>query len=466
MPAMRRTATILVGAFLVVLTQGAFFASAAPSDKATNVARDAGVRVQASSENTAAGQTAAKVIDGSTSRSSNEWATDGGRTGHWLQLTWPSPVSLRQIVLFDRTNSDDQVTAGTLVFSDGSSVAVPRLDNSGAATTISFSARTVTSVRLTITSVSRSTRNIGLAEVQAWGTVASKATPTATPTPTATATPKPTATATPKPTATPTTTATPKPTATPTTTATPKPTATPSPSTPTSGWWVPKQGASFQIQYTGTLDLSLPVDVYNLDWESATATQVKSLKARGVRVICYVNAGAYENWRSDRGRFPQAVLGNELDGWDGENWLDINRTDVLLPLMAARMDVCASKGFDAVDPDNTDGYQEDTGFQISASAQVAYQKALAQAAHQRGLGIGLKNNVEQLSQLGSVVDFAVNESCAEYNECRQYQSFLTSGKAVFNIEYAGTLSQLCAKRPAGMTTILKDENLSAKRSSC
>lgn len=229
---------------------------------------------------------------------------------------------------------------------------------------------------------------------------------------------------------------------------------------------MPKQGSSFQIQYTGTLDLSLPVDVYNLDWESTTAAQVKSLKARGVRVMCYINAGAYENWRSDRNQFPQAVLGSPLDGWDGENWLNINRTDVLVPIMAARMDVCAAKGFDAVDPDNTDGYQQDTGFQISAAAQITYQKALAQAAHQRGLGIGLKNNVEQLSQLGSVVDFAVNEQCAEYNECNRYQSFLASGKAVFTIEYAGALTQLCAKRPAGMTVVLKDWSLSAKRSAC
>lgn len=110
--------------------------------------------------------------------------------------------------------------------------------------------------------------------------------------------------------------------------------------------WVPEQGSSFQIQYSGRLDLSLPVDVYLLDGgEDTTAAQVAQLKARGVRTVCYINAGAYENWRSDKSKFPpRSVIGKPLDGWDGENWLDVNRIDVLLPIMSARMDVCARRG--------------------------------------------------------------------------------------------------------------------------
>jgi len=46
---------------------------------------------------------------------------------------------------------------------------VTSLTNNGTATTFTFTARTVTSVQLNITSVSTATQNVGLAEFEAWG---------------------------------------------------------------------------------------------------------------------------------------------------------------------------------------------------------------------------------------------------------------------------------------------------------
>ena len=141
----------------------------------TNVARS-GATATASSENTSGSQTAAKaidgVIDGFPNDSTKEWATSGGKAGSWIQLTWPAggAVTTSQVILYDRPNSNDQVTGGTLTFSDGTTVAVPALDNAGAATMVTFPARTVTSVKFTITSVSSSTQNVGLAEFEVWGT--------------------------------------------------------------------------------------------------------------------------------------------------------------------------------------------------------------------------------------------------------------------------------------------------------
>ena len=71
-------------------------------------------------------------------------------------------------VLYDRPNPDDQVTGGQLKFSDGSTVTVPSLDNGGAGVTVTFTARTVTSLRFTATTVSSTTTNVGLSELQAW----------------------------------------------------------------------------------------------------------------------------------------------------------------------------------------------------------------------------------------------------------------------------------------------------------
>ena len=78
-------------------------------------------------------------------------------------------MTIDQIVLYDRPNLNDQVTAGTLTFSDGSSLATGTLANDGSATPLTFSARTVTSVTLTVTAVSATTQNVGLAEMQVYG---------------------------------------------------------------------------------------------------------------------------------------------------------------------------------------------------------------------------------------------------------------------------------------------------------
>jgi hypothetical protein len=61
---------------------------------------------------------------------------------------------------------------------------------------------------------------------------------------------------------------------------------------------------------------------------------------------------------------------------------------------------------------------------------------MASVAAQYGLAIGLKNSMGILPQVQDVIQFAVNEQCASYGECGQYNSFLASGKPVFHIEYS------------------------------
>ena len=123
-------------------------------------------------QNTSTGQTAAKVIDGVIGGypgdSTVEWATVGGGAGSWLELTWSSPQTFDTIVLYDRPNLNDQITGGNITFSDGSQVTVGTLPNGGAGSAITFTAKTVTSLQLNITSVSSSTSNVGLAEIQVY----------------------------------------------------------------------------------------------------------------------------------------------------------------------------------------------------------------------------------------------------------------------------------------------------------
>ena len=130
--------------------------------------------ITSSSQNTASNQQATKATDGNVSGSpvdaTQEWATAGGKAGSWINFTWPTPHTLATVVLYDRPNPNDQVNGGTLLFSDGTSVAVGALPNDGSALVVNFPARRVTSLRFTATSVSSTTANVGLAELQAYTT--------------------------------------------------------------------------------------------------------------------------------------------------------------------------------------------------------------------------------------------------------------------------------------------------------
>ncbi|KAL2807593.1 hypothetical protein BJX63DRAFT_67127 [Aspergillus granulosus] len=131
-------------------------------------------RVTASSANTAAGQTPDKVIDTSTggfpADHTHEWATDGGKAGSWLSLSWESPQVVSKIVLYDRPNLDDQITGGSIEFDNGERIDIGELSNYGTARGFDVADRTVHNLTVRITAVSLSTMNVGLSEVQVWGT--------------------------------------------------------------------------------------------------------------------------------------------------------------------------------------------------------------------------------------------------------------------------------------------------------
>lgn len=276
---------------------------------------------------------------------------------------------------------------------------------------------------------------------------------TATPTPTATATPTPAPTATATPTPTPTATATP----------TPTPTATTTPA----AWWKPTGGYTTQWQW----QLSAPnpayitgVNIYGFDGFDGTAAHVANLESKGAKSICYISAGSWEDWRSDAGTFPASVKGNNLDGWAGEKWLDVRNLTVLKPIMEKRADMCEAKGFHAVEWDNVDGYTNNTGFPLTAANQIAYNKMLAEITHARGMGVALKNDVDQLTALEPYFDFAINEECFAYSECAGYSVFRNKGKLVLNVEYE-TLKCTQAKS-LDISSMKKNLSLNAARTPC
>jgi hypothetical protein len=291
--------------------------------------------------------------------------------------------------------------------------------------------------------------------------------------PSASAQPSPTALASTTPSPTPSPSAAPSPTKQATPSAAPKPTKTSKPSKPTrtpnpstsTGRWKPKAGLTWQWQLSGKLDTTVNAQVYDVDLFDTSTSQVKQLQSKGRKVICYFSAGSYESGRPDSGDFPSAVKGSKMDGWP-EYWLDI-RDKRVLDIMAGRLDLCAKKGFDGVEADNVDGYQNDSGFALSASDQLAYNKALAKLAHARGLAIGLKNDLDQVSSLQSSFDFAVNEECYEYDECGVLKAFINAGKPVFHVEYSVPIGTFCpTTTKLGFSSMRKNLDLDASRTPC
>ncbi len=141
-------------------------APAPPTGAPANLAGSATVSV--SSERPATGQLGIKaidgIVDGYPGDYTKEWATNGELAGAWIKLTWSNPVTVSQVILHDRPNLVDNVLAGTLFFSDGSSVAVGALPNNGAGLAVLFPSKTITWLQFRVDSAVGA--NIGLAEIE------------------------------------------------------------------------------------------------------------------------------------------------------------------------------------------------------------------------------------------------------------------------------------------------------------
>jgi hypothetical protein len=211
-----------------------------------------------------------------------------------------------------------------------------------------------------------------------------------------------------------------------------------------------------------------PPTVYDIDGEYNSAATVAQLHAMGKRVICYVDVGVYENYRPDASQFPASVIGAVDAGWNGSYWLDIRRTDILLPIMRNRLQTCKDKGFDAIEPDEIDGYSNNSGFPLTYDDQLAYNRAIADIAHSIGISIGLKGDIDQVKDLWQSFEWTLNEQCYQYNECDPLSTyFLANGKAVFQVEYSSDPASFCPKaNAANFNSMLMPLNLNGGRQPC
>jgi hypothetical protein len=224
---------------------------------------------------------------------------------------------------------------------------------------------------------------------------------------------------------------------------------------------------AWQYQLQGEVDKSVPAHVYDVDGADVPRKTVRRLHDLGRRVVCYVDVGTWEEWRSDADSFPADTLGKPVDGWPGERWLDVRRRDALGPIVDRRLRRCRDKGFDAVDPDNVDGYANDTGFALTGRDQLAWNTWVANRAHALGLAVGLKNDLGQVPKLVPYYDFAVVEQCFQYRECGAARPFVSAGKPVVDVEYSLSRDRFCDRaRELRFAAMRKRLSLGAWRRAC
>ena len=235
----------------------------------------------------------------------------------------------------------------------------------------------------------------------------------------------------------------------------------------TSGtWYRPPVTTTWQWQLQGDLNTEYEVALYELDLFETPASVISALKASGHRLLCYFSAGSWEDFRPDAGQFPSSTLGSVYSGFGDERWLDV-RSPGVMTVMKARLDLAVERGCDGVEADNVDGFENPTGFSLTAADQLAFNRALYNEAHSRGLAVALKNDVGQVADLLAYVDLHVSERCHEFDECQLLDQFIAESKPVLNAEYlqqyvgdASARDAMCAAaRARGLRTLVLPEDL-------
>jgi hypothetical protein len=225
----------------------------------------------------------------------------------------------------------------------------------------------------------------------------------------------------------------------------------------------PPMTSPWQWQLQGKIDTSVDASVYDIDGFETPASTVRKLHRQGRRVICYLDVGSWENFRPDAKQFPRSVRGRRYEGFPNERWLDIRRFHSFAGILERRFQMCARKGFDAVEPDNIAGFENKTGFPLTAADQLRFNRWVARKVHALGMAVALKNDPTQVGELLGEFDFAIVEQCFQYHECGLYEPFVESGKAVFEAEYELEPSKYCDKAVSlGISSIGKSYDLFAK----
>jgi hypothetical protein len=207
-------------------------------------------------------------------------------------------------------------------------------------------------------------------------------------------------------------------------------------------WWQPKTGVTFDwcLDDLKNSD-TFTAEVVDVDAFTTTAQQVAALHAQGKKVIAYVSAGTIEDDRPDINLLPKEVIGKVYPEWPKERWLDIRQLEKLRPWLNSRINMIANKGFDAIEPDNLDGYNSGTGFNMSVNDTKLFCDFIIKLAHDKGLGIGQKNVPELSAEYSKKFDWILTEDAFNQGWENDVKAYVAQDKPVFAVEYTDKTSE-------------------------
>ncbi|MCX7522612.1 endo alpha-1,4 polygalactosaminidase [Microbacterium sp. STN6] len=227
---------------------------------------------------------------------------------------------------------------------------------------------------------------------------------------------------------------------------------------------LPPVNAQFDYQIGGAYAPATSVGIVDRDHTARPAP--------GVYNICYVNA--FQTQSDDTttwaGHNDDLILrdaqGNKVGDPDwGEYILDTStaaKRARIAAIVDRWIDECATRGFDAVEPDNLDTYTRQPDL-LTKAGNLDLATRLARHAHARGLAIAQKNtaglSAATVKRVG--FDFAIAEECQMYTECDTYTSVY--GNHVIEIEYTDNpltaYRQACRAQGRQISVILRDRDV-------
>lgn len=191
-------------------------------------------------------------------------------------------------------------------------------------------------------------------------------------------------------------------------------------------------------------------EVILLDGFDTSASKVSSFvdSNNGTLVLGYLSVGSFEDWRSDAGKWPGECIGKEYDGWAGENWLRVDKWQLIKPVMLARLKMLRDKGFHGFEGDNIgllDQFSDKKQRDKYKQHAIRYARWLADTAHGLGLLAVFKNGPYLVDAIADYFDAIIIESALKYNELDQYALFAKKKKPVWLFEYDGSSDNLVQK---------------------
>ena len=235
----------------------------------------------------------------------------------------------------------------------------------------------------------------------------------------------------------------------------------------------PPPNAGFDYQIGGDYPLPPGVTVVSRDWFSGDPAPDPNYS------ICYVNA--FQTQANEPGadrpdeqrNWPRRLVLTRLGDdpkWGGEYLIDIRserKRERAARWVQPMLEVCAAKGYEAVEFDNLDSWTRFDGTPLAREVPfgkreaLAYARKLADRSHALGLAVGQKNTADvtrgQADRVG--FDFAIAEQCARFDECDVYRA--VHGDNVIAIEYSRRhFEDACAELGEVISIVLRDRLVS------